>query len=169
VVDTLATPADRRAAIAASAKPDMAVLDFVGNAGRHKIVTAGDVLGGAYGTPVREYARETIAQEERPVPVAEALERAEAELDLLEEERQRRRRITAQAAYQLRQVSPFDRRQSAPPSGGAGALRRGKAPSEKQVNYLVHLGVSRATALGYTRRQASAVIDKLLAQRGGRS
>src|SRR5262249_37454191 len=48
VVDplALAPAAERRAAIAASAKPRMLVLDFVGNSGRHRIITAADLLGG---------------------------------------------------------------------------------------------------------------------------
>jgi superfamily II DNA or RNA helicase len=40
------TAAMRRAAIAASAKPDMLVLDLVGNTGKHDMVHAADLLGG---------------------------------------------------------------------------------------------------------------------------
>jgi superfamily II DNA or RNA helicase len=40
--------AERRAAIAASKKPRMRVLDFVGNAGKHSLVGPVDVLGGDY-------------------------------------------------------------------------------------------------------------------------
>ena len=36
----------RKAAIAASAKPSCLVVDFVGNAGKHKLVTSADILGG---------------------------------------------------------------------------------------------------------------------------
>lgn len=39
---------DRRAAVAASAKPDMVILDFVGNSGKHALATVEDVLGGNY-------------------------------------------------------------------------------------------------------------------------
>jgi superfamily II DNA or RNA helicase len=164
VVDGLGTPQERRAAIAASPKPGMLALDFVGNAGRHKIVTAVDVLGGRYGIPVREYARQTVSEENRPAPTAEALDRAEAELDLIEEERERRRRVVARAEYRTREVSPFDARQAAAAAGVRGAPR-GPAATDKQVRYLLRLGVRRETAQGYTKRQASAVIDKLLASR----
>ncbi len=164
VVDAHPTPEARRAAVAASAKPDMLALDFVGNAGRHKIVTALDILGGKYGAPVQQYARETLAEESRPAQIGDALERAQAELDLLEEEKERRRKIKAQAEYKARQVSPFDTRQSA--SRGMGHSGPEMA-SAKQVRYLIRLGVSAATARAYTKRQASAVIDDLLSKQGG--
>jgi superfamily II DNA or RNA helicase len=161
VVDGLETPAERIAAIEASDKPNMLALDFVGNSGRHKLITAADVLGGRYGIPVRDYARETVAQEERPVSVAECLDRAEAELDLLEEEKQRRRTITARAQYQTREVSPFDYRQAA---SATATVKRptGEMATPKQIAYLIRLGVSREKASSFTKRQASTVIDKLL-------
>ncbi|VTS08175.1 hypothetical protein [Gemmata obscuriglobus] len=42
----LATPEARRAAIAASAKPSVLVIDFVGNSGRHKLISAVDIFAG---------------------------------------------------------------------------------------------------------------------------
>ena len=48
LVDGLDSADARRAAIAASAKGHMLALDFVGNSGRHKLIHAGDVLGGSY-------------------------------------------------------------------------------------------------------------------------
>jgi DNA repair protein RadD len=164
--DGLDAPDERRAAIAASPKPNMVVYDFAGNAGRHKIVTAADVLGGKCGIPVRQYARETIAEEGRPVPVAEALERAEAELELLEEERQRqrRRRIIARAEYCAREVSPFDARQATATTYVARSPR-GDPATEAQVRYLYRLGVPEHKARTYTKRQAGAVISQLKRQR----
>jgi superfamily II DNA or RNA helicase len=174
VVDGIDTAEGRKAAIAASAKRGMLALDFVGNAGRHKIVTAADVLGGRYGTPVREYARETVSAESRPVPVAEALDRAEAELALINALAERRRRILARAEYHTREVSPFDRRQTAsgaatvaPPRAGSP---RGEPATDKQV-WRLHrrYGVPLATARAYTKRQASAVIDRYMRERGENS
>jgi superfamily II DNA or RNA helicase len=166
VVDGLDTAAGRKAAIAGSAKPNMVALDFVGNSGRHHIVTAADVLGGRYGIPVREYARETVSEEEREVPVAESLDRAEAELDLLAEEKERRRRIVARPQYRTHEVSPFDGRQAAPSPGLAAGPREADPATDKQV-WLLHkrFGVSLDTARGYTKRQAGAVIDKLMRER----
>lgn len=167
-VDGLATAEERRAAITSSGKPNMVALDFVGNSDRHQIVTAADILGGRYGIPVREYARETVSQEEREVPVAESLDRAEAELDLLAEERERRRQIIARPDYRTREVSPFDARQGAA-YAPAAPRRAGDPATEKQVRMLCWLGVQESTARGYGKRQASAVIDDLMRKREGRA
>lgn len=96
-----------------------------------------------------------------------ALDWADAETALLEEEarlekeRERRRAVQArQAQYQAREVSPF--------AGGrscSGVSTPPNDPTEKQIRYLCYLGVSEETARSYSRRQASTVIDKLLAQR----
>ena len=52
-VDGLLTADDRREAIAASTKPNVLVLDFVGNSTKHKLVTAVDVLGGEHSVTLR--------------------------------------------------------------------------------------------------------------------
>ncbi len=57
IVDGLATPAGRQAAISSSKKPIATVIDFCGNAGRHKLVHAIDVLGGNISDKVRELAQ----------------------------------------------------------------------------------------------------------------
>lgn len=160
-----ATPEERRAAIRRSAKPNVLVLDFAGNAGRHKIVQASDLLGGKYSAAVREYAAKNAETEGKPAPVDEALRRAADELAFEEEQRERaraRERIKAQAEYRSYAVSIY---------GGSEAVQprpdtpRGGA-SEKQINLLVKLGVSKITAMSYSRKQASAVIDDLMEKRG---
>lgn len=49
--------AERRAAIAASAKPYMTIFNFVGEAGKHSLVTPTDVLGGNYSEEEVEEAK----------------------------------------------------------------------------------------------------------------
>lgn len=158
----------RRAAIAASAKPFGTVLDFVGNAGKHKILQAADILGGKYSIPIREYAKKTLEDEGAAVPLDEALERAEAELALEEEQREweRRQHIKAdKAKYRTAEVSPFGASTVSPQHNDQAP--KGEPPTGKQIRMLSWLGVSKATALKYTKRQASAVIDKLLKERNG--
>ncbi len=166
VVDGLESAADRTNAIASSPKPFMLALDFVGNSGRHKIITAADVLGGKYAEPVRQYARKTLEEEQQPASVNESLERAKDEMEFLEtyKERMRRKAITAKAEYTAREVSPFEYGGGGPMTDTRDATRT-NAPTPKQVGLLVHLGVDRKTAVGYSQRQASAVIGKLMAER----
>lgn len=164
VVDGLDTPEARREAIRGSGKPAMTVLDFVGNSGRHKIVSAADLLGGRYAEPVRQYARKVAADRNEaalPQDVAADLEQATDELAVLQmwRELKRREAVKARAEFQARQVSPF--------AGGGAAFTqaadapRGEPPTDKQVWYLVRrLGWRPEAARGLTRRQASAVISK---------
>lgn len=185
VLGTLADAAARRAAIAASSKPSMTVLDFVGNTGRHKLVTVADVLGGVrYDEAVIERAKELMAEEGGEIDVEEALAEAleEAELEaaaarmdditatkLLQEEMERqaieaanRILLRATATYTVRDRDPFNTydvaavRDTGIKTGGA---------SDAQVGLLMKLGVRRETAVGYSKRQASAVIEDLKSKR----
>jgi superfamily II DNA or RNA helicase len=57
VVDGVSTPEARKSAIAASGKAQVIIVDFVGNAGRHKLIHATDVLGGKYSDEIVELAQ----------------------------------------------------------------------------------------------------------------
>ena len=116
IVDGIETAAARRQAVAMSAKPNMLVIDYSGNAGKHKIFQAADVLGGKYPLPTREYAKETMEQDGAKVDLEEALARADAELALLDEQEQRRKRITATASYKTFVVDPFTKHYTGQPS-----------------------------------------------------
>jgi hypothetical protein len=136
------------------------VLDFVGNSGNHKIVTATDLLGGKYAAPVRQYARQTLEEERQPISVEEALARAQDELLLLAEIDERRRNIKAVAEYHTRHVSPF--------APGRGPVVREEEtpppldpPTDKQVWFLVRrLKWRESDARHLSKRQASAIIGK---------
>jgi superfamily II DNA or RNA helicase len=154
VVDGPQTGAERRTAIANSPKPFVKVMDFVGNS-RHKLVSAVDVLGGNYDVQVRELAAERIKHE--PQDVQEALEKAQKTV-LEERERRRLAAVKAVVKHSSETVDPFGRGEVVGENGMA--VQRGGA-SDSQVQFLVNLGVQRETALRYSKRQASAVIDKM--------
>ena len=104
----------RRTAIATSDKPGVLVLDFVGNSGRHKLVTALDILGGKEDDPDAEAVRakaqklaEEAGEEGRAVDPEEIAEKAKEELEKEREEAARRVRLRAKADYQIVDVSPF--------------------------------------------------------------
>lgn len=160
VVDGLGSAAERRAAIAASPKSGMLAIDFVGNSGRHQIITAHDILGGKYGVAVRDYARKTSQEEGEVRPIEDALERAKDEIDLLVEERERRRRaeIKARAEYHAREVSPFG-------TDTAPSMEAGSIPAEPitpgQRWYLVsRLGFPADKADRLSKKQAGAIIGR---------
>jgi len=63
-VDRYATAEERRAAIAASEKPDVLVLDAVGNYGKHDVASPVDALAGALDDePTRKRAREILERD----------------------------------------------------------------------------------------------------------
>jgi superfamily II DNA or RNA helicase len=167
IVDGIERAEDRRTAIAMSAKPNMVVIDFAGNAGKHRIVQASDVLGGKHELPVREYAKQTLAEEGAAVDIEEALNRAKAELDLLAEEDARREAITAKVTYQTYDIDPFVRQYN--PQANGNAKPAPKVPcSDKQAGYICHLSREAgkpwkfADAKRLTPKQASGVIKRLL-------
>ena len=60
LVDEHDTPDGRLNAILESEKPSVTVLDFVGNSGRHKLVSSADVLGGEYDLDDIAAARDAV-------------------------------------------------------------------------------------------------------------
>ena len=171
IVDGIESADGRRQAIAMSEKPNILVIDFAGNAGRHKIVQAADVLGGKHAAPVREYAKETMEEEGKAVDLEEALCRAKEELELIEEENERRRHIRAnKVAYQTQTIDPFVRQYRGTTSG---AVTKDTC-SPKQAKYICYLSScvgdnwTMATASQLSSRQASGVISKLLKRKGGK-
>jgi superfamily II DNA or RNA helicase len=81
VVDPYEDPGDRRVAIAESAKPCCELIDFVGNAGRHKLVSMADVLGGDYDTDVVARAKQKATDAADACDVRELLESSRLEIE----------------------------------------------------------------------------------------
>lgn len=138
--------ADRKGSIAGSAKPDVLVLDFAGNAGRHTLVTAADVLGGDLSDEVIKEAKGLVAAGDYDDVLA-ALDAATKIIDakLREEMRDRARR-----GYKTRGVDPFDvfGVVADPDPYGREATRR-------QLEYLERKGIT--TSVDY--QQAKKLID----------
>jgi hypothetical protein len=96
-----------------------------------------------------------------PGEVLGQLKKARAEL-ILEAEQKKRKHIKADVTYSSEEVDPFR-------EGGRCRTRktektRGGA-SDKQIAFLINLGVSREKANSFNRPQASAVIEKLKQER----
>lgn len=102
----------RRKLIAESSKPSCLIIDFVGNSGRHKLVTTADILGGKDLDEDAEIAAEV---KRRCTGSAEGLDMLE-EIDKVKEEikerrfrdAQSRKFITATAKFTTFSVDPFD-------------------------------------------------------------
>jgi superfamily II DNA or RNA helicase/uncharacterized protein (DUF3820 family) len=171
IADDYHTPEDRREAIAKSAKSHVIILDFTGVSGQHQIVSVADVLAGKDVDPMdlKEAIRlakkdgEAVDIEEM---IAKAKEAREAKEKRLEEER-RRRMSTAHYAesgsYDRTDVDLFASARFDPMVDYTPAPN---GASNKQVKYLISLGVSPEQATKYTKRQAATVITKIKNQTG---
>lgn len=89
---------ERREAIANSRKPDMMILDFVGNSQKHDLVTAVDVLGGKYSDAEVKEAKKRI---KGGGDIKEALMEARAKLKALAQ------RTAGPVKSQVHQFDPF--------------------------------------------------------------
>ena len=112
VVDGPETPEARKAAIAASAKSRCLVVDFVGNSGKHKLVTSADILGGNVSDEAVENVVAMAAKSGKPVNMTEALAAAEKDLQQREAARlaeaAKRSQVVAKARFSVQKVDPFD-------------------------------------------------------------
>jgi superfamily II DNA or RNA helicase len=142
LVDGPETAEARKAAIAASAKPSCLVVDFVGNAGKHKLVTSADILGGKVSEEALERAVKRACAAGGPVNMTEALDEAEAELR--EQKRlaevARRAGVVAKARFRTQAVDPFDVLALEPVR--ARGWDQGRQLTEKQRSLLARQGIN---------------------------
>lgn len=145
IVDGLNTPQERKFAISASAKPSALVLDFVGNSGRHKLMTSADILGGKLSEEVIERAIKKAKENGKPVRMDQELDKADRDIKKEIEARKaqeaaRRAHVKAQADFKLRSVDPFDILEITP--ARARGWDAGKTITEKQRAVLLRQGIN---------------------------
>lgn len=148
---------ERKAAIAASGKPSVLIMDFVGNS-RHSLISAADILGGHYPDDVVEAAKEKVASGKRDV--REALEEAE---EAIRVEMERRRQVRARAgSMQRTRIDPF---------GAIGVVatrepgwHKGRLPSAKMKNALARFKVEQHEIDKMSFHQAREMLGRLIAR-----
>lgn len=134
-------------------KSDCLVLDLVGNAGKHSLVNALDILDGNEDQEVRKRAAKKAASGE--VDVLEALE--QAEIEIAEEKRSL---VTARARYKAADVDPFTVLGASDRSGRWGGI----GPTPRQLELLEQTGI-KVDPDAIDRGQASALLDKVFSRR----
>lgn len=150
----------------APGKADLLLLDFVGNSGRHALISAVDILAGKHSDDVVERAKEKVAKEPGTDPRA-ALEAAAAEL-AAEKERQRveaerRRGVKVQkVGFTTNQVDPFAVLGVRDPAE-YGSRFGDAVASDAQVQLLQRMKLP--VTEGMTKRQASKLIGEVFRRR----
>ena len=142
----------------AEGKDDCLILDFTGNAGRHRLITPLDVLAGK---PLDDdMLSDALGMCADGKPSEEALLGAERRREEREhaaaEARRRAQKIKAKVAYSTRNVDPFE-------FLGVSRDGHGPAASEKQLRFLRNMGVPVEEGAG--RFECSKMIDRLQRRR----
>lgn len=168
-IDNIPTPDLRRKAIANSAKPILRVLDFVGNSGRHNLISCVDILGGRVSEEAAKLAKEKAIQEGRPVRIMVTMTNAQIELEKKKREAAERLRLAsaakkahlvARSDYTLKEVNPFGPRDERIPLR-YGMSRDGRQYSEKQLRILRECGCDPNR---YPYKQGQAIIASRIAK-----
>jgi superfamily II DNA or RNA helicase len=144
----------RRHQILKSVKPSCLIIDFVGNSGKHKLMTSADILGGNISEQAVENAKIEARRSGNPMRMDKVIEDEEKKL----EEQKRRRleaearkaRLVGKATYSTRKIDPFDVLQIKPVA--ERGWDSGKTFTEKQSEKLRKMGVDPA-ATDYARGQ----------------
>ena len=159
--DSALTAADRRALIGFSCKPCCEIIDFVGNSGRHRLITTADILGGKHSDEAVEKARE-MAQSAGggPMDMEQALDDAERELAAKREEA-RKAGIRAKALYSTTVKDPFAMLGIEP--WHERGWHKGRLPTEKQLAFLEKSGIPIEGVKTFT--QASQLVDTVMSRR----
>jgi hypothetical protein len=172
VVDGWNTDEERREAISKSGKAHCLVLDFTGDCGNHKLVSVGDILAGSDVNPIDlEAALIAAEQAGEPVDMEELIEKAKQareEAAARKAEAKRKRMQTGTYAengtYHATDVDIF----GGPTFDPFTDYTPGPTDAtQKQVAFLMKLGVHPETATAYSKRQAGSVIDSLTKKTGG--
>jgi hypothetical protein len=162
VIDGLETPEARKAAIAASAKKCVTVLDFVGNCGRHKLMRVADALGGNWSDVVRDRATAKSEQDANnsllvEIDVLEQMDEVERDLKR-EAEEKRRTFIKVSTTYKTQDINPFSSLGIVPQRVPGWAKRI--PASEKQLTFLKRNNIPNVDNLN--TKEASQLIDHIM-------
>lgn len=147
LVDSIGTKSERIKAIANSSKPSCLIMDFVGNSGRHKLMSLTDILGGKFGDEAKERALKRAKETNEPVRIMELMADEEEKIKQEKEQRRlaeeaRKAKLVARVDYSTTAVNPFDRFQVRYQPPSRWERENGHFLSEKQRGILQRNGVN---------------------------
>jgi superfamily II DNA or RNA helicase len=168
IVDPFETPEERKRGIKSSTKPFCRIIDFTGNSGKHKLMTAIDALGGKVSADIVDRTLKRVKGDGKPVRVCLALsnEEAKKQQEIWEASERARREaearkasLIARARFTQRVVDPFNKRDSVVRQESHG--RSGALLSEKQKNVLRKAGYDPAQLpYAYAKILVGKTLDK---------
>lgn len=167
---TAETPEERKAAIAASVKPSLLILDYVGNAGRHKLITALNLFEGKYSDDILDRAKRIADEADEELPTEELVRRAQEQIDEeerkrqeLEEARKREWMKAREVKFNEELVDPFGWWDTLPQR--IGAAKKGRQATDNQINALLRMGVEPLRLEELSFSEASVMMNTLVERR----
>jgi superfamily II DNA or RNA helicase len=166
LVDSIHTAEERMKAISESAKPYCTVLDFVGNSGRHKLVSVADVLAGDDVDPVDlEAALKYARKRQEALDMQKVLEDIKQKRIEREEKRKASARIVAQtktfaenARYTATDVDLFSGEKSSAPLAPTIRL---DSITKSQLSFIINkMGWPHERAVRLTKKTAGRLIGE---------
>ena len=137
----LPTAQERCAMIRSSRKPSCLIVDFCGNAGRHKLCCTADILGGNIDDEVVAEVSRRVRENGKPVDMAEELEKVKAEVEARRKrEAATRAGLQARAQFLVTKIDPFNEWDLAPVQERGWDRVRHFTPKQSQV-LLERIGV----------------------------
>lgn len=158
----------RRMMIDRSIKPSCLIIDFVGNSGKHKLMTTADILGGKMSEQAIENARIEARRAGRPVRMDKVIEEEEKKLEeqkkRKEEQEARRAKLIAKADYKTQRIDPFDIL-AIKPTVSRG-WDKGKELTPNQKNFLIRWKYD-PEAMDYARAKQliGIIMDRIKAKK----
>lgn len=145
IIDCLETAEERVAAIAASKKPGLLLLDFAGNSGKHKLITVADILGGKVSDEAVARAILKAKKDGGAVRMDAALsgeeEALKREIEAAKKAAEQRKvKLVAKVKYSAKSINPFDAFDIQPVK--ARGWDSGHVLSEKQSQLLMKQGIN---------------------------
>ena len=135
------TAAERCAMIRGSSKPSCLIVDFAGNAGRHKLCCSADILGGNVGDDVVAEVARRVRENGKPMDMAEELAKVKAEVEARKKrEAATRAGLQARAQFLTTKIDPFDQWDLAPAQERGWDRNRHFSAKQSQV-LLERIGV----------------------------
>ena len=137
----LPTAQERCAMIRSSCKPSCLIVDFCGNAGRHKLCCTADILGGSIDDEVVAEVARRVRENGKPVDMTEELAKVKAEVEARKKrEAATRAGLQARAQFLVTKIDPFDQWDLTPVQERGWDRNRRFSPKQSQV-LLERIGV----------------------------
>ena len=137
----LPTAQERCAMIRGSSKPSCLIVDFCGNAGRHKLCCTADILGGNIDDDVVAEVARRVRENGKPVDMTAELEKVKAEVEARKKrEAATRAGLQARAQFLVTKIDPFNEWDLAPVQERGWDRGRHFTPKQAQV-LLERIGV----------------------------